>query len=401
MPLNALRRHSVLHALRRDLSWSALTAGVVVILVSFAGPFAIVAQAGIAGGLTPAQFASWVWAIAVATGLTCIGLSLLYRVPVLTAWSTPAAALLVTALPTTAWSDAVGTFIVVGAAITLLGITGLLEVLMRALTPALAAALLAGILLRFGLDAFRAAASAPLLALCVLAAYLVGRRVTPRFAVLVALLAGLAIAAWTIGFEPVPDAAAIVQPTLTMPTFSMASIVGLGIPLLLVTISGQFVPGFAALREAGYSLQTRVPTAVLGIVSMLFAPLGAHGLNPAAITIGICAGPEAHPDPDRRYVAGVLAGVAYVLVGLFAGALLLFIKSVPTVLILLVAGLALLASISGSLLAALGDEQTREPAAITILVTASGVQLVDIASPFWGILAGVLALWITRRKPPR
>ncbi len=397
MSLSGARRPSWRRAMRRDFSWSALTAGIVVILVSYAGPFAIIAQAGIAGGLSSAQFASWVWAISIATGLTCIGLSLLYRVPLLTAWSTPAAALLVTALPGTPWSDAIGTFLVVGGVIVVLGVTGFMDRLMRALTPALASALLAGILLRFGLDAFRAAGSAPLLALCVLAAYLVARRFTPRFAVPFALLTGLLIAAATFGFEPVSDAAAFVWPSLTAPTFSLASIVGLGIPLLLVTISGQYVPGFAALREAGYTLNTRVPTAVLGMISMVFAPLGAHGLNPAAITIGICAGAEAHPDKDRRYVAGVLAGVAYVLVGLFAGALLMFIKAVPTVLILLVAGLALLASISGSLLTALSDERSREPAAITFLVTASGVQLFGVASAFWGIVAGMLALAVTRR----
>lgn len=397
MRLSAARGTSVLGALRRDFSWSAAVAALVVILVSYAGPFAIVVQAGIVGGLTGGQFASWVWAISVGTGLTCIVLSLLYRVPLLTAWSTPAAALLVSALPTTAWSDAVGTFMVVGAVVTLLGLTGLLDVLMRLLTPALAAALLAGILLRFGLDAFRAAGSAPLLAFCVLAAYLVGRRLTARFAVPVALCIGLIVAAATIGFTEVAPSAALVQPSLTTPTFSLASIIGLGVPLLLVTISGQFVPGFAALREAGYTVHTRVPTTVLGLVSMLFAPLGAHGLNPAAITIGICAGPQAHPDRDRRYVAGVLAGVAYLLVGLFAGALLLFIKSVPSVLILLVAGLALLASISGSLLAALSDDRTREPAVITFLVTASGVQLFGVASAFWGIVAGLLALAIARR----
>jgi len=384
--------------LRRDASWSATVSALVVILVSYSGPFAILVQGALVGKLDAAQFSSSIWGFSIATGIGCIVLSLAYRAPFLCSWSTPTAVLLVSALATVSWSDAVGTFLVAALVTALLGATGLIDRLMRALTPAIAAALLAGILLRFGLDAFRAANLQPVLGLVILFAYLFARRVAPRFGIPIALAAGLAVALPSMSWAPAAGEHVFVQPSLTMPTFSMPALVGLGIPMILVTISGQFVPGYAALREAGYALPSRGPTTFFGLLSALFAPFGSHGVNPAAITIGICSGPDAHPQPERRYFAGVVAGVSYVTVGLFSGALLAFVKSVPPALIMLIAGLALLASITGSLLAAFTAPRTREAAGITFLVTASGIEPFGIASAFWGLVAGMAALAFIRRQ---
>lgn len=386
-----------IRSFRSDFSGQAAVAAVVVVLISYTGPFAVVIQAGAAGHLPTETFLSWVWSISVASGITGILLSLAYRAPVVTAWSTPAAALLVTALPTLTWSDAVGTFVFAALAVLVIGSIGFLDKLVRWIPPPIASALLAGILIRFGLDAFAAGNSSPAAVAAVLLAYLIARYFSPRFAVAIALGVGLLIGL-TTGTSVAPvNAQTVISPELTWPTFSASAIIGLGIPMVIVTLSGQYIPGITMLREAGYVVPARPLTSVLGAASLIFAPFGAHALNPAAITMAICAGPEAHPDKDRRYVASVLVGVLYIAVGIFGGALLALLAFVPPFLIAVVAGLALLTTISSSLLTSLSDVRLREPATITFLVTASGVQVMGIASAFWGLAAGGLAVSLSRK----
>jgi benzoate membrane transport protein len=386
--------------LLKDLSLSALVAGFVAVLVGFTSSVVIVFHAAEALGATPAQTASWMWALGLGMGLTSAGLSLWYRQPVLTAWSTPGAAL-IAGTSGLSMAEGVGAFVVCAALITLAGASGLFARVMDRIPRALAAALLAGVLARFGFDACLALKASPALVLVMLAAYLLGRRLWPRYAVPGVLLAGMAVAAGqgTLNLGAVQWRLA--QPVWTLPAFSVQALIGLALPLFVVTMASQNLPGVAAQRAAGYDTPVSPPVAVTGLASLLLAPFGGYALNLAAITAAICMGREAHADPARRYMAAVMAGCFYIALGLAGGAVVGLIGAFPKALVLAVAGLALLSTIGGSLALGLQEEKTREAALLTFLVTASGLSLFGIASAFWGLMAGVLALAVQHWRPYR
>ncbi|MCA0244742.1 MAG: benzoate/H(+) symporter BenE family transporter [Proteobacteria bacterium] len=380
----------------RDLSLPAVVAGIVAVLVGYTSSVVIVFQAAAALGATPAQTASWLWALGLGMGLTSAGLSLWYRMPVLTAWSTPGAALLATAGAGLSMAEGIGAFIVCGLLITAAGITGWFARVMDRIPQALAAALLAGVLTRFAFDAFLSLRSQTLLVGAMGLAYLAGRRWWPRYAVPGVLLAGIALAAlqgqlhwgavdwqWTV-------------PVFTPPRFSLAALVGVALPLFVVTMASQNLPGVAAQRAAGYAIPVSPAITATGLATTVLAPFGAYALNLAAITASICMGREASADPARRYTAPVVAGVLYAALGLAGGAVVGLIAAFPKELVLAVAGFALLGTIAGGLAAALKDEHGREAALITYLVTASGLTLAGIGAAFWGVVIGALALGVQR-----
>ncbi len=374
-----------------DLSVSAVVAGFVAVLVGYSSSVAIVFQAAQAVGASPAQTASWMWALGLAMGVTCIGLSLRWRVPVLTAWSTPGAAL-IAATQGVSIGDATGAFIVCAVLITLAGTTRLFERLMDRVPMAVAAALLAGVLARFGLDAVLSVRTAPVLVLTMTAAFLVGRRFWPRYAVPGVLLAGVAVASFEgrLALQGVHWDWA--TPVWTSPTFSVAATVGVALPLFIVTMASQNLPGVAAQRAAGYTTPVSPVITTTGVVSLLLAPFGAYAINLAAITAAICMGREAHEDPARRYMASVMAGVFYTALGLAGGAVVGLLAAFPRELVSVVAGLALLGTIAGGLAAALKEEAHRDAAVLTFLVTLSGLTLGGVGSAFWGVAAGSVAL---------
>jgi len=382
-----------LRAMLKDVSFSAVVAGFIAVLVGFTSSVAIVFQAAQALGATPAQITSWMWALGVGTGLTSIGLSLWYRQPVLTAWSTPGAALLV-ATHGVSLPAATGAFIVSALLITLAGATGLFERLMDRVPVAIAAALLAGVLTRFGLDAALAARADPLLVGAMALVFVLGRRFWPRFAVPGVLLAGIAIAATSGQIALASVQWGWARPVWVTPEFTLASAIGLGLPMFIVTMASQNLPGVAAQRAAGVTAPVSPVIASTGIATLLLAPFGSFGINLAAITAAICMGPEAHADPRRRYVAPVAAGVLYLLIGLGGGAVVGLIAAFPHALVVAVAGLALLGTIAGALASALAVERHRDAAALTFLVTLSGVTLGGIGAPFWGVVAGGVALGV-------
>ncbi len=384
-----------LNRLWADLSLSAVVAGFVAVLVGYSSSVAIVFQAAQALGATPAQTASWMVALGLAMGLSCIGLSLRWRVPVLTAWSTPGAAL-IAASQGIALPEATGAFIVCALLIIAAGASGAFERLMDKLPLAVAAALLAGVLTRFGLDAVLAARSAPDLVLAMAAAYLVCRRWLPRYAVPMVLLVGIAVAALQGQMQWQAVAWSWAAPEWVSPRFSWAAVMGLGLPLFIVTMASQNLPGVAAQRAAGFTPPISPVITVTGVFSLLLAPFGAYAINLAAITAAICMGREAHADPARRYMAAVMAGVFYTLLGLAGGAVVGLLAAFPRELVAAVAGLALLGTIAGALAAALKDEHHRDAAALTFLVTLSGIQVASIGSAFWGALAGACALVVQR-----
>ena len=382
----------------KDLSASAFTAGFVAVLVGFTSSVAIVFQAALAFGATPAQIASWMWALGWGMGLCSLVPSLWLRQPVMVAWSTPGAAVLATAgfAGGFTMADAVGAFIVCAALVTLFGVTGWFDKVMRRIPMAVASALLAGVLTRFGLQAFTAAQTALGLVLLMLGSYLLGKRLLPRYAVVLTLLAGVVYVAARGELVGASFHIGLAMPVFTAPSFNLGALVSLAIPLFVVTMASQNLPGVAAIQAAGYGGPGGIPVSKIitltGVATLVLAPFGAFALNLSAITAAICMGREAHEDPARRYTAAVSCGAIYVLIGIFGAAITGVLTAFPKELVAAIAGLALLGTIGNALALALRDESHREAALITFLVTLSGVVLAGVGSAFWGVLAGAITL---------
>ena len=290
--------------------------------------------------------------------------------------------------------EAIGAFVACGALIVLAGATRAFERVMDRIPQAIAAALLAGVLARFGLDAVGAVKTAPLMVCVMAGVFLVGRRAWPRYAVPGVLLAGIAVAAAQDRLHTASVVWDLALPVWTTPVFSVGALVGLALPLFVVTMASQNLPGVAAQRAAGYDTPVSPAITATGAASVLLAPFGGYAFNLAAITAAICMGREAHEDPARRYVASVAAGVFYIALGLVGGAVVGLLNAFPRELVLAVAGLALLGTIVGGLAAALKDEAHRDAAGLTFLVTLSGITLAGIGAAFWGVLAGSAALMV-------
>jgi benzoate membrane transport protein len=384
----------------KDLSLSTATAGFVAVLVGFTSSIAIVFQAAQAFNATPEQITSWMWALGLGMGLCSALPSLLLRKPVMVAWSTPGAAVLVVAGVGFNMSEAVGAFMVSAALITLCGITGVFEKLMHRIPVAIASALLAGVLARFGLQGFVAAQTALPLVVLMLAAYLLGKRFVPRYAVPLTLLVAIVYAVARGQFSVAQLQFSLAIPVFTAPTFSLSATVSMALPLFIVTMASQNLPGVAAIRAAGYDLPLSKLISLTGAATLLLAPFGGFALNLSAITAAICMGPEAHPNPARRYTAAVTCGVIYICIGSFGAIVTGLLVAFPKELVAAIAGLALLSTISAGLTSALADEKHREAAIITFLVTLSGVAIAGIGSAFWGVVAGTLALFVQNLRRP-
>lgn len=387
-------------SLWRDLSLSAVVAGFVAVLVGYTSAVAIVFQAAQSLGATPAQTASWMWALGLGMGATSLGLSLWTRQPVLVAWSTPGAAVLVVAGGGVSLPEAVGAFIVCAVLIIVAGWTGWFERLMNRIPMALASALLAGVLARFGMDAFLAVPDAAALVLPMFAVYLLGRRWWPRWCIPAVLLTGIALASWQGQMQWAAVDWSLTRPVWVSPQWTLAGVVGVALPLFVVTMASQNLPGVAAIRAAGYDTPVSPLVTTTGVATLLLAPFGAFALNLAAITAALCMSREAHEDPARRYVASAAAGVFYLLLGVFGAAVAGLLIAFPQALILAVAGFALLGTIGAGLATAMREDGQREAALVTFLVTLSGVSLVGIGSAFWGVVAGALVLAALRPRTP-
>jgi benzoate membrane transport protein len=383
-------------SLLRDVSASAVVAGFVTVLVGFASASAIVFQAAGAVGASAAQLGSWMLALGVGMGLTCILLSLRYHAPVVTAWSTPGAALLVTSAAGLSIEEATGAFLVSAALITLVGFSGWFERVMDRIPLPIASGMLAGVLLRFGLGLFTAMSTQLALALGMCLAYFATRRLVPRYAVIAALLVGVVLALVQGLLHADAIHVALARPVWVTPRFTAGAVIGVALPLFVVTMASQNVPGVAVIRASGYTVPISPVIGWTGLANLVLAPLGGFTVNLAAITAAICMGREAHEDPRRRYVAAVFAGLFYLIVGIFGATVVALFLAFPPELVAAIAGLALLATIGNGLAAAVGTENQREPALVTFLVTASGIAPAGIGSAFWGLVAGVVTLAILR-----
>jgi benzoate membrane transport protein len=377
-----------------DSSPSAIVAGFIAMMTGVTSSLVLMFQAGQAAGLTSAQISSWIWALFMGMAVCSIGLSLRYRSPITVAWSTPGAALLITSLGGVAYPEAIGAFITCSVLVIICGVTGSFERLVKRLPTSLAAALLAGILFKIGSEIFVAAQHRTGLVLGMFFTYLIVKRYSPRYAVLVTLLVGVALSGMLGLLNFSGFALEVAMPVWTTPSFSIAATVSVGIPLFVVAMTSQNMPGVAVLRADGYQVPASPLITATGVISLITAPFGAHGINLAAISAAICTGPHAHEDRDKRYTAAIWCGIFYAIAGVFGATLAALFAAFPRELVLSIAALALFGSIINGLTVAMNEPKECEAALITFMVTASGLTLFSIGSAFWGIVAGVLTLLI-------
>jgi benzoate membrane transport protein len=384
-----------------DLSVSTLVAGLIAMLTGYTSSLVLMIQAGQAAHLTDPQISSWIWALSIGMGVTTLGLSLAMRVPIVVAWSTPGAALLIASLPGVPYPEAIGAFLMAALLMTAAGLTGWFDKLMKALPASIASALLAGILFRISVDVFVQAQHQTALLLAMFAAYLIGRRRWPRYAVPGVLAVGVVLAGamGQLHFEQFHFAVAL--PVWTTPSFSLAAFVSIAVPLFIVALASQNIPGLAVLRADGYLVPASPLIAVTGIASAVLAPFGSHGINLAAITAAICTGPQADADPRRRYMAAVVCGVGYLVMGVMAASIAALFAAFPKALVVAVAAFALLGSIANGLTVAMQTPAERESALLTFMITASGMTLAGVGSAFWGVVGGMLALLVLKPREPK
>src|SRR5476649_2185455 len=373
-----------------DTSPSAIVAGFIAMMTGYTSSLVLMFQAGQAAGLTTAQISSWIWAISIGMAVCSIGLSLRYRTPITIAWSTPGAALLITSLGGVTYGEAIGAYVTCAVLVTLCGLTGSFERLMKKIPASLAAALLAGILFKIGSEIFVAAQHRTALVLGMFFTYLLVKRLSPRYAVLAALLVGTALSGFLGLLDFSGFALEVATPVWTTPAFSLAATISIGIPLFVVAMTSQNMPGIAVLRADGYLVPAAPLISTTGIASLLLAPFGSHGINLAAITAAICTGPEAHENRDKRYTAALWCGIFYLIAGTFGATIAALFASLPKALVVSVAALALFGSIMSGLANAMQDLKQREAALVTFMVTASGLTLLSIGSAFWGLVAGIV-----------
>ena len=392
----------------KDLSPSAVTAGFVAVLVGFTSSVAIVFQAALAFNATPEIITSWMWALGLGMGLCSLVPSLWLKKPVMVAWSTPGAAVLATAGLAGGFTmnEAVGAFMVSAVLIAICGATGWFERVMNRIPMGIASALLAGVLARFGLQGFLAVQTALPLVLVMFATYLIARRWLALYAVPITLVVAIVFVALTKGFTGAAVSFELAMPIFIMPSFSWAAAISLALPLFVVTMASQNLPGVAAIRAAGYGDKTTgIPISKIitltGLATLVLAPFGAFALCLSAITAAICMGKDAHPDPAKRYTASTVCDALYLAVGVFGAAITGVLSSFPKELIAAIAGLALLGTIGNALATAVKDESHREASLITFLVTLSGLQIAGVGSAFWGVVAGALALFVQNWAKPQ
>lgn len=386
--------------LLKDCSLSALVAGMIATFISYAGPLVIIFHAAQSASLSPETLSSWVWAISIGSAVLGAVLSLRYRVPVVIAWSIPGSALLVSALPQIGLNQAIGAYLVANLIMLLIGLSGAFDRIIARLPGSIAAGMQAGILFSFGIEVFRALPVQPLLVLSMFVTYIVMRRSWPRYAVAAVLLVGGAITLLGGHLHTEALVFELATPQWITPEFSLAATLNLALPLVLVALTGQFMPGMAVLRNAGFNTPASPIISASAIGGILLAPFGCHGLNLAAVTASLCTGKEAHENPRRRYIAALSGSATYLVFGIAGATLVSLFAAFPAALIAALAGLALYGAISDALVRSLAETKERDAGLFTFLVTASGVSFLGLSAAFWGLIFGLLTHFlIVARRP--
>lgn len=378
----------------QDISLSAITAGFLVVLISYAGPLLIFFQAAATAQISNEILSSWVWGVSMGGGLSGLYLSWKYKMPIITAWSAPGAALLVTLFPHMSVNEAISSYLTAAIVIFLIGVTGTFDKLIKHIPKGIAAGMMAGILFQFGINIFKSISTMPTLALAMIGIYLVFKRLLPKFVILIVLLFGIVLAYFIGDVNPEHFQLALAHPVLVQPVWTWESTFSFAIPLVLVSLTGQFLPGMAILKLANYHVPAKPIITVTSLMSVLTGIFGGITTTTAAITAALCTGKEANEDPNKRYIAGMASGMFFLIGGTFAGSIVLLVTNLPKELIALLAGLALLGAIVANLMATLEEPDHREAAAITFLATASGMSFMGLGSAFWGIVIGSVAYLI-------
>lgn len=378
----------MLNQVRHDFSTSAAIAGLVALLATYTGPVLIVVEAAKAGDLSQSLLSTWIFAVSMGAGVSGLFLSLRYRMPVIGAWSTPGVALLIFGLTQYSFSEAVACYLLLAILITIIGFSGLFSSLMRILPAHLLSAMIAGVLLSFTTQIFKSLETLPSVIVPVVVSYVFCKKLSPRYAVAVALLAGLLFAIPELNISENDLVLNIVNPSFTAPTFSTSSLLGLGLPLLLLALT-QYATAIHILRNADYDIPPKSVVGVSGLVSIPLTFFGNSGANPAAIVGAICASDECHDDPSRRYISGVVCGLGYLVIGVFGSSVISLFSLLPSQLVTSLAGLALLGTLVSSLTTSLSEEKFRDASMITFIVTASGMSFWGLGSALWGLLFGV------------
>ena len=384
-------------ALKNDWSVSAVAAGFLAVLISYSGPAVIFFQAADVANVSGEMIASWIWGISIGAAVSGIFLSWTLRVPVITAWSAPGTALLVTLFPAITLNQAVGAYITAAVIIFLIGVSGSFDRIMRRIPPGIAAGMMAGILFQFGVNAFKSATTMPTLTFGMVIAYVVFRRLVPRYSIVLVLASGV-ILAMLLGTTNISGLELqLTTPVFITPEWTWGTTLSLALPLVLVSLTGQFLPGMAILHLSGYRTPARPIIAATSLASLGVAFFGGITIVVAAITAALCTGKDAHEDPAKRYVAGIANGVFYLIGGTFAGTIVMVFTALPKEFIAVLAGLALIGAIAANITAVVREEDHREASVITFLATASGMSFLGLGAAFWGVVIGGFAYLVLNK----
>lgn len=391
---------TLLKTLKDDWSLSATVAGFLAVLISYSGPLIIFFQAAQKANVAPNMMISWIWGISIGAAVAGIFLSIKYKTPVITAWSAPGTALLVTLFPNISLNEAVAAYITAALVILLIGLSGYFDKLLKWIPQSIAAAMMAGILFQFGLGLFTATDSMPLIVFGMLLVFLVSKRLNPRYSMVWVLLAGVLLSLFLGKMNPVSVDFSLAIPQWISPEWTMNSMLNLALPLILVSLTGQFLPGMAIMKLSGYDTPAKPIITATSIASLAVACVGGITIVLASITAALCMGKDAHELKEKRYIAGIANGLFYILGGLFAGSIVMLFSLLPKELVAALAGLALLGAIGTNVSVAMKDESERDAALITFLATASGMHFLGLSSVFWGICIGIIAhLLLGKPKP--
>ncbi len=369
-------------------------------LISYSGPLIIFFQAAQKANVASNMMISWIWGISIGAAVACIFLSIKYKTPVITAWSAPGTALLVTLFPNISLNEAVAAYITAALVILFIGLSGYFDKLLKWIPPSIAAAMMAGILFQFGLGLFTATDSMPLIVFGMVLVFLLSKRVSPRYSMVWVLLSGVLLSVLLGKMNPVTVDFSLAIPQWISPEWSINGMLNLAIPLILVSLTGQFLPGMAIMKLSGYDTPAKPIITATSIASLAVACVGGITIVLASITAALCMGKDAHELKDKRYIAGIANGLFYILGGLFAGSIVMLFSLLPKELVAALAGLALLGAIGTNVSVAMKDESERDAALITFLATASGMHFLGLSSVFWGICIGIIAhLLLSKPKP--
>lgn len=391
---------TLLKTLKDDWSISATVAGFLAVLISYSGPLIIFFQAAQKAQVSSAMMISWIWGISIGAAVAGIFLSIKYKVPVITAWSAPGTALLVTLFPNISLNEAIAAYITSAVVIFLIGITGYFDKLLKWIPQDVAAGMMAGILFQFGLGLFTATDTMPMIVFGMLMVFLVAKRLVPRYAMVWVLVSGVVLSLVLGKMNPVDVNFTLAIPQFIAPEWTWNSTLNLAIPLILVSLSGQFLPGMAIMKLSGYDTPAKPIITATSIASLAVACVGGITIVLASITAALCMGKDAHELKDKRYIAGIANGIFYILGGLFAGSIVMLFSLLPKELVAALAGLALLGAIATNISVAMKNESHRDAALITFLATASGMHFLGLSSVFWGICIGVIAHLISNKPEP-